>query len=68
LNAALISRKKRKRTDAPVAPRSSIQKIAAAARLAKVPPAATSRESNPLDQATVESTPDCAPVSKAGRA
>ena len=68
LNEALINKKKRKRTDAPFALHRSREKITAAARFAKVPHAATIRESNSLDQATVESTPDCAPVSKAGRA
>src|SRR2546427_12877910 len=65
LNARLISRKKRHRTDAPLALRSAIQKTVPAARFARVPPAATSRESKSLDQATVVNTPDSVPVRSA---
>src|SRR5229473_1235593 len=58
LNARLVSRKKRHRTDPPVARRSAMQKTMAAPRFASVPPAATSRESKSLDHATVVNTPD----------
>jgi len=50
--------------DALFALRSAIQKTMLAARFARVPPAATSRESN-SDHATVDNTPDFAPVSNA---
>src|ERR1700678_4333050 len=60
-----MSRKKRHRTDALFALRSAIQKTMAATRFARVPPAATSRESKLLDHATVVSTPDGVPVSRA---
>jgi hypothetical protein len=43
----------------------AIQKTSAAARLTNVPPASTRRESKALDHATVVSTPELAPVSKA---
>jgi hypothetical protein len=55
LKARLVSRKKRSRTDLPLALRSAIQKTKAARRFAKVPAAATSRESKSLDHATVAS-------------
>src|ERR1700744_5332093 len=65
LNAKLITRKKRSRTDARVALRSAIHKTMAAARFANVPPAATRRESKSPDHATVDNTPDLAPMSNA---
>src|SRR6202035_3246341 len=65
LNARLVKRKKRKRTDARGVLRRAIQKSKPAARFARVPPAATSRELKSLDHATVERTPDLAPVSRA---
>src|SRR5258707_12442622 len=65
LNAKLVSRKKHHRTDALFALRSAIQRTMLAARLARVPPAATSRESKSLDHATVVNRPDFVPVSKA---
>jgi hypothetical protein len=60
LNARLVNRKKRNRTDAPVALRSAIQNTKAATRFASVPPAATSRESKSLDHATVVHARFCA--------
>src|SRR6516225_890313 len=51
--------------EASLALRKANQNTSAAARFAKVPPASTRRESNVLDQATVVSTPEVAPVSKA---
>src|ERR1700734_3238743 len=62
LKATLVSRKKRRCTEARFALRNAIQKPIPAAKFASVPPAATSLESNALDHATVVSTPDCAPV------
>src|SRR5215472_7706509 len=65
LNARQISRKNRSQDEALFMLRSAIQRTRAAARFARVPPAATSRESWALDHATVDSTPDLAPVSRA---
>src|SRR6266851_5695327 len=65
LNAKLVSRKKRHRTDALFALRSAMQKTMLAARLARIPQAATSCESQSLDHATVVNRPDFVPVRSA---
>src|SRR5580704_19762483 len=65
LKVQAISRKKRVSAEALRAARSASQQTTPAIRLTMVPPAATSRESKVLDQATVESVPEVAPVSNA---